>query len=315
MTNIGKPLQGLGFTPPFLKKGSVIGITCPSSYVAPEKIDSCVSVLEHWGFKVKRGSTIGTNHHYFSGTDDERRADLQAMLDDPGIDAILMGRGGYGMSRIIDGLDFTAFVKQPKWVCGFSDITVLHNHIEKNFGIATLHSPMCGAFTTETANEAYLKTFYAALAGESIFYHTHAHRYNRNGVTEASLIGGNLSLLSHVVGSASDVDTAGKILFIEDIEEYLYKMDRMLLTLKRAGKLDHLKGLVVGYMTNMLDTDRPFGQNIEEIIWDKVKEYHYPVCFNFPCGHEDINYTLTMGAAHKLAVTDNGAILELKRIL
>ncbi|MCD6013719.1 MAG: peptidase LD-carboxypeptidase [Flavipsychrobacter sp.] len=301
--------------PPFLKPGSIIGITCPSSYIAPEKVTNCIDVLNRWGFMVKQGNTIGTNYHYFSGTDEERLSDLQVLLDDPEVDAILMGRGGYGMVRIIDDLDFTQFKKKPKWICGFSDITVLHNHIEQNFGIATLHSPMCGAFKTETENEAYLKTFYAAITGESIYYHTPHSQYNRKGESQATLTGGNLSLLAHIVGSPSEINTAGKILFIEDIEEYLYKMDRMLLTLKRAGKFDNLKGLVVGYMTNMLDTERPFGQTIEEIIWDKVKEYDYPICFNFQCGHEDINHTLTMGAMHTLKVTDNGGVLELKRVL
>jgi len=305
----------MSIVPPFLKQGSVIGITCPSSYVAAEKIDAATKVLEHWGFKVKLGKTIGTSYHYFSGTDTERIADLQAMLDDPAIDAILMGRGGYGMSRIIDALDFAKFLQKPKWICGFSDITVLHNHIEQNFGIASLHSPMCGAFTPEAENEAYLKNFYAALTGESIYYHTLLSPYNRLGQAEGGLTGGNLSLLSHIIGSHSEVDTSGKILFIEDIEEYLYKMDRMMLTLKRAGKLDNLKGLIVGYMTNMLDTERPFGQTIEEIIWDKIKEYNYPVCFNFPAGHEDINYTLTFGAMHKLTVNENGGLLELRRKL
>ncbi len=301
--------------PPYLKPGSVIGITCPASYVAPEKVANCIPVLERWGFHVKQGKTIGTNFHYFSGTDEQRIADLQAMLDDPGLDAILMGRGGYGMNRIIDELDFTAFSKKPKWICGFSDITALLNHIEQNLGIASLHSPMCGAFTADTEDEAYLKTFYAALTGESIYYHAPHSQYNRAGTAEGMLTGGNLSLLASLIGSASEVDTAGKILFIEDIEEYLYKMDRMLLTLKRAGKFDAIKGLVVGYMTNMLDTERPFGQVIEEMIRDKVKEYNYPVCFNFPCGHENINNTLTFGAVHQLKVTDAAGTLELKRAL
>lgn len=300
--------------PPFLKPGSVIGITCPSSYIAPEKVTTCITVLERWGFRVKMGNTIGTNHHYFSGTDEERLADLQAMLDAPEVGAILIGRGGYGMVRIIDALDFTQFAKSPKWICGFSDITVLLNHIEQNFGIASLHSPMCGAFKPETENENYLKTFYAAITGESVYYHAPQSPFNRKSESHGTLTGGNLSLLAHIVGSPSEIDTSGKILFIEDIEEYLYKMDRMLLTLKRAGKFDNLKGLVVGYMTNMLDTDRPFGQSIEEIIWDKVKEYDYPVCFNFPCGHEDINHTLTFGAMHTLKVTDSGSVLELKRV-
>jgi len=302
-------------SPRFLKQGSVIGITCPSGYVSAGRVAYCVAVLERWGFKVKRGKTIGTEHNYFSGTDDERLADLQDMLDDPGVDAILMGRGGYGVSRIIDSIDFTAFLKKPKWVCGFSDITVLHSHLESRFLMPSLHSPMCGAFKPETENEGYLNTFYAALTGESIFYHVAPAPLNRHGMAVGSLTGGNLSLLAHLMGSASEVDTEEKILFIEDIGEHLYKIDRMMLTLKRAGKLDHLKGLVIGGFTEMEDTERPFGQTVEEIIWDKVKEYDYPVCFNFPCGHQDINYTLTLGAVHKLAVSDNGVILELKRKL
>lgn len=300
--------------PPFLKKGSVIGITCPASMVPKEKIDTARAILDLWGFNTKPGKTIGTNHHYFSGTDDERLADLQALMDDPAVDAILMGRGGYGVSRIIDGLDFRAFVKKPKWICGFSDITVLHNHIEQNFGIQTLHSPMCGAFRPDTVNEQYLKTFYAAITGESLYYHTPHSEFNRHGQAEGQLTGGNLSLLAHLVGSPSDVDTDGKILFIEDIEEYSYKVDRMMLTLKRAGKLNKLKGLIVGHLTNMLDTERPFGQTVEQIIRDKVAEYNYPVCFGFQCGHEDINYTLTMGAVHSLKVTEAGSVLELKRV-
>jgi muramoyltetrapeptide carboxypeptidase len=313
MNNVSKPLQGPAFTPPFLKQGSVIGITCPSGYVPEERITYSVEVLERWGFKVKQGKTIGTEFNYFSGTDEQRAADLQAMLDDPGIEAILMGRGGYGMSRIIDDLNFKAFLHRPKWICGFSDITVLQSHLQARFFMPSLHSPMCGAFKPETENTDYLKTFYAALTGESIYYHTPATPFNRKGEAEAVLTGGNLSLLTHLIGSASEVDTEDKILFIEDIGEHLYKIDRMLLTLKRAGKLDHIKGLLVGGFTEMEDTGRPFGQTVEEIIRDKVKEYDYPVCFNFPAGHQDINYTITLGATHKLTVNGNGGTLELKR--
>jgi muramoyltetrapeptide carboxypeptidase len=303
----------MNIIPPFLKPGSTIGITCPSSFIPFEKVDMATQILKQWGFKVKHGKTVGTNFHYFSGTDDERLADLQSMLDDRELDAILMGRGGYGMIRIIDGLDFSKFQQHPKWICGFSDITILLNHIERHYGIQSLHSPMCGAFRPETVNEPHIKTFYAAITGESVTYTTTPSVHNRCGIAEGVLTGGNLSLLAHNVGSPSDIDTAGKILFIEDIEEYLYKMDRMLYTLKRAGKFDNLKGLILGYMTNMLDTDRPFGQTIEEIIGDKVAEYNFPVCFNFPAGHEEINHTLTFGANHKLTVNENGGLLELIR--
>ena len=299
--------------PPFLKQGSVIGITCPSGYVSMERVAYSIEVLKRWGFGIKEGKTIGTGQFYFSGTDSERLADLQSMLDDPNIDAILMGRGGYGMSRIIDALDFTAFIKKPKWVCGFSDITVLHNHLQSRYGIASLHSPMCGAFKPETENEAYLKTLYAALTGAPLSYTTPPSAYNRPGETEAALTGGNLSILAHLTGSVSEVDTTGKILFIEDIDEHLYHIDRMLLNLKRSGQLDKLKALIVGQFTDMQDTERPFGQTIQEIILDKVKEYDYPVCFNFPVGHENINYTLTVGAIHKLTVTGNGGKIEILR--
>ena len=299
--------------PPFLKHGSVIGITCPSGYVSFDRVAYSVSVLEKWGFKVKLGKTIGTEHFYFSGSDEERLADLQAMLDDPAVDGILMGRGGYGMSRIIDALDLSSFQQKPKWVCGFSDITVLHNHLQARFGIPSLHSPMCGAFKPETENEQYLITLHAALTGAPLEYHTPPSQFNRNGSAEALLTGGNLAILAHLTGSVSEVDTTGKILFIEDIGEYLYNADRMLLNLKRAGKLDNLSALIVGGFTDMQDTERPFGQTIEEIIWDKVKEYHYPVCFNFPVGHQDINYTLTLSASHKLLVTNKGGFLRINR--
>ena len=301
------------YHPPFLKPGSVIGITCPSGYVSEDRVTYAAKVLGHWGFSVKMGKTIGAEHFYFAGTDDQRLADLQAMLDDPNMDAIIMGRGGYGLSRILDRLDVKKFLQHPKWVCGFSDITALHNHLQSRYEMPSLHSPMCGAFKPETENEEYLKTLYAALTGESIYYHAPHSQYNRKGKVEGVLTGGNLALITHLMGSASEVDTEEKILFIEDIGEHLYKIDRMMLTLKRAGKLDQLKGLILGGFTDMEDTERPFGQTVEEIIWDKVKEYDYPVCFNFPAGHQDINYTLTLGMPHKLIVNDTCGTLELKR--
>lgn len=299
--------------PPYLTAGSTVGITCPCSYVSEERVSHAITVLQQWGYTVKPGKTIGMRDIYFSGTDAERLADLQAMLDDPAIDAIVMGRGGYGMSRIIDQLDFSNFVRKPKWITGFSDITVLHNHIFNNYGIATLHSPMCGAFKPETEQEAHLLSFKNALAGAPLEYVIPHAAHNRNGRAEAVLTGGNLSLLVHLEGSASEVNTDGKILFLEDIGEHLYKIDRMMLTLKRAGKLSNLKGIIFGGFTDMEDTDKPFGQTVEEILWDKVKEYDYPVCFNFPCGHQDINYTLTLGDTHILEVTETGSRLALMK--
>lgn len=299
--------------PPFLKTGSTIGITCPAGYVSNDRVAYAIKVLEHWGFNVKPGDTVGAEHFYFSGTDEQRLADLQNMLNDKNVDAILMGRGGYGMSRIIDKIDFTAFLNRPKWICGFSDITVLHSHLQANYVMPSLHSPMCGAFKPETKNEEYLKTLYAALTGESLYYHAPHSEYNREGTAEAILTGGNLAILAHLTGSPSEVNTTDKILFIEDIGEHLYNADRLLLNLKRAGKLDNLKGIIIGSFTDMQDTERPFGQTIEEIIRDKVEEYDYPVCFNFPCGHQEVNYTLSLGMEHKLIVSETGSTLELRR--
>lgn len=299
--------------PEFLKEGSVIGITCPSGFVSHERVAHAVKVLQQWGLVVKLGNTIGSGNFYFAGTDEERLADLQAMMDDPGIHAILMGRGGYGMSRIIDRLDFRHFEAKPKWICGFSDFTVIHSHIHTLFGIQTLHSPMCGAFKLETEKAPHVLSLLSALTGQPLVYEMPSGVYNRQGKAEGVLIGGNLAILAHLTGSESEADFDGKILFIEDIGEYLYNADRLLLNLKRAGKLDHLAALVVGSFTEMQDTERPFGQTIEEIVADKVKEYNYPVCFNFPAGHQEVNFALTLGAVHSLEVSSDGSILKLIR--
>ncbi|MBL7719231.1 MAG: LD-carboxypeptidase [Flavipsychrobacter sp.] len=299
--------------PPYLQQGSTVGITCPSGYVSKERVSHAITVLESWGLQVVVGQTVGTEHFYFSGNDDARLDDLQCMLDNPGIDAIIMGRGGYGMSRIIDRADFTKFQSKPKWVTGFSDITVLHNHIHAQFGVATLHSPMCGAFTPDTENSEHLLNFKAALTGEALSYAMAPSSFNRDGSAEAIVTGGNLAILAHLTGSASEADTDGKILFIEDIGEHLYNIDRLLLNLKRAGKLENIAALLVGSFTDNQDTERPFGQTVEEIIWDKVKEYDYPVCYNFPCGHQEINYTLSLGQKHRLSVDNKGGNLELLR--
>ncbi len=288
--------------PPFLQPGDTIGITCPSGYVSSERVHYAVEVLQRWGYRVRTGKTVGSEHFYFSGRDEARRTDLQEMLDDREIKAILMGRGGYGMSRIIDDLDFTAFYRHPKWICGFSDITLLHNHIQANYGIATLHSPMCGAFSPDTEHSDFLLSLKNALEGKPAVYQVAPSPFNRPGTATGILTGGNLAMLAHSTGSVSAVDTQDKILFIEDIGEHLYNADRMLLNLKRAGRLEGLAGLIVGGFTDMQDTERPFGQTIDQIIADKVAEYDYPVCFGFPAGHQEINYTLMLGAPHELTV-------------
>lgn len=297
--------------PPFLQKGATIGITCPSGYVSNERVIPAIETLQSWGFRVKVGNTVGNEFHYFSGTDDERISDLQAMLDDPLLSAIIMGRGGYGLSRIIDQLDFTLFKKHPKWICGFSDITVLHQHIFQQLGIATLHSPMCSAFKNYEDTCDYLNQFKNILQGEAQIYKTQPLGNNRFGTAEATVVGGNLAIISHLVGSSSELDTDNKILFLEDIGEHLYQIDRMLMQLKRAGKLKGLKGLILGSFTEIEDTERPFGQSLETIISSKVEEYDFPVCFGFPIGHQEINFSLALGMKHKLEVDASGGRLEL----
>lgn len=296
--------------PPFLKPGATIGLTCPSGYVSAERVQYATVVLDKWGFKTRLGKTVGNEFHYFSGDDATRLADLQEMLDDTTIDAILMGRGGYGLSRIIDLLDFTKFVQHPKWICGFSDITVLHSHIQAQFAIPTIHSVMCGAFKPETEEKEYILSFRKALMGEDLSYHFPTSEYNRMGEATAKIVGGNLAMLAHLTGSDSQINTDGKILFIEDIGEHLYHIDRMLLNLKRSGQLSKLKGLLVGSFTDIEDTDRPFGQTLEQIISDKVKEYDFPVAFNFACGHDEVNNTLVLGAEYRLVVSEDYVKLE-----
>jgi muramoyltetrapeptide carboxypeptidase len=295
--------------PPFLKPGATIGITCPSGYVSAERVQYATIVLEKWGFKTRLGKTVGNEFHYFSGDDATRLADLQEMLDDPSLDAILMGRGGYGLSRIIDQIDFTQFVQYPKWICGFSDITVLHSHIQAQFGIPTMHSVMCGAFKPETEEKDYILSLRKALLGEALSYHFPSSEYNRVGQATATIVGGNLAMLAHLTGSNAQIDTDDKILFIEDIGEHLYHIDRMLLNLKRSGQLSKLKGLLVGSFTDIEDTDRPFGQTLEQIISDKVKEYNFPLAFNFACGHDEVNHTLVLGMPYILVVEPKGTRL------
>lgn len=297
--------------PPYLQPGDTIGITCPAGFVSNERIAYAVEVLKRWGFNVRIGKTVGARDTYLSGTDAERLADLQAMLDDGTVKAILPGRGGYGVSRIVDAIDWTAFQKSPKWICGFSDITVLHSHIHQNLSIATLHSVMCGAFKPETEQSFYIDSFYRALTGRDISYQFPSSLSNINGDAQGILVGGNLALLAHLTGSVSQLDTEGKILFIEDIGEHLYNVDRLLLNLKRSGELRGLKALLVGQFTEMEDTERPFGYSVEEIILDKVAEYNYPVAFNFPCGHDTENVTLCLGRQHRLEIGLNGSQLSL----
>lgn len=296
--------------PPYLKPGDTIGIVCPAGYMPFEKAQSCIETLTDWGFKVIPGKTLGHQFHYFSGTNEERRNDLQRMMDDKNIDAILCGRGGYGTGRIIDELDFTKFEKHPKWIVGFSDITVLHSHLFSNFKIASLHAPMAAAFNDGEHKNQYIQSLHDALLGKKADYKTEGNMLDQPGNAHGVLVGGNLSLLVNVIGTPSDIKTKNKILFIEEIGEYIYSVDRMMYQLKRSGKLEHLKGLIIGRFSDMKDTTVPFGQAVEDAIKDLVRGYDYPVCFGFPVSHDKENYALKVGVSYKLKVKKDFVALK-----
>ena len=276
-----------------------------------EKVSECVRVVSDlWGYPVKVGSTVGTSHHYFSGTDEERLADLQSMLDDPSIRAILFGRGGYGLGRIIDRLDFRKFRKDPKWLIGFSDITVIHSHVFSRYGIATLHAPMANAFNAGGYKGPYVRSLHDALKGKKALYKKTKHPFDLKGKAKGQLVGGNLALLAHLCGTRSDIDTRGRILFIEDVGEYLYNVDRMMYQLKRSGKFDGLAGLILGGFTEMKDTTQPFGQDVWSLLRDIVAAYEFPVCYDFPVSHDKRNYALKVGGTYTLEVGPRNTTLR-----
>ena len=297
--------------PPYLKRGDTIGITCPAGYMLMEKASTCIDTLQEWGYKVIAGKTLNSSsQNYFSGTDEQRAKELQEMMDDKNINAILFGRGGYGMGRIIDKLNFKKFSKHPKWLIGFSDITVMHMHILNNYRIASMHAPMAGAFNEVGTSQQYLESLRNALTGGKAMYTCQPDLLNRKGEASGILTGGNLTLLAHVIGTASDFDTKNKILFIEDTGEYLYNADRMLYQLKRSGKFDKLAGLIIGGFTEMKDTERPFGKSIEALISDVISEYDFPVCFHFPVSHSKENLALKIGLPYRLKITGKKTILK-----
>jgi len=278
--------------------------------MAFDKMQNSIAVLQEWGFIVKTGKTLNNQHNYFSGTDEERLNDLQLMLNDENIRAVFCARGGYGLSRIIDKLNFDRFVDNPKWIIGYSDISLLHAHVYSNFRIASLHAPMASAFNEAEHDREYIESVFGALAGSPCHYTIQPHRFNRTGTCEGELIGGNLAMLVHIIGTDSDIDTQNKIFFLEDIGEYKYNIDRMLMQLKRAGRLSSLSGLIIGSFTDIKDTIIPFGQDVHDLIFDKILEYDYPVCFDFPVGHTGKNYALKIGVRHRLTVTFGQVILE-----
>jgi muramoyltetrapeptide carboxypeptidase len=302
--------------PPYLKPGDTVGITCPAGYITAEEIAPSVQQMEGWGFKIKVGGTVGKKDNTFGGTDAERAADFQQMLNDRTVKAIMCARGGYGFIRIIDQLDFSKFVAHPKWIIGFSDITVLHGHLNHNYGIASIHSKMCNSFPDDwtKAEPIQVETILSirkALSGEKMQYAASSNLRNKTGVAEGVLVGGNLKTIETLAGSSSDLKTQNRILFVEDTGEYLYSIDRMFWNLKRSGKLSGLKGLIVGgFKIKPDDPGDEFGKDIYEIVLEKVKEYRYPVCFDFPVGHQKNNYALKCGVKHRLKVSAAGSTLE-----
>ena len=287
--------------PPALKKGDKIAITCPAKKL-PAPMTDAIKLLQSWGLEVVLGETIEASYHQFAGDDDLRARDLQRFIDDDSIKAIIAARGGYGTVRMIDKVDFGRFVQNPKWMVGFSDITVLHTHLFANYGAQTIHGQM--PVTIPDASARSLETLKKALFGEELSYQFTSQTLNRSGQGSGILVGGNLSLLVSVAGSVSDLNYNNKILFIEDVSEYLYSVDRMVRNLKRAGKLKNLKGLIIGGFSDLQDNDIPFGQTVPQIIMDVVQEYDYPVCFDFPAGHIPDNCSLIFGKTLNLSVKD-----------
>jgi len=308
--------ETLFVSPPALKTGDIIGITSPAGYIITQEIQSAVMKMESWGYKIRIGDTIDKRDFTFGGTDEERAKDLQQMLDDPKIKAIMCARGGYGAVRIVDKLNWEKFKAKPKWIIGFSDVTVFHSHLNRNFGIASIHSKMCNSFpddwsTAEPVQIETIESIQLALSGVKMKYSAIPNSQNKPGIADGVLVGGNLKTLESLAGTRSDINTSGKILFVEDTGEYMYSVDRMFWNLKRTGKLSQLKGLIVGGFKIKLDEDSDdFGRTLQDVVLEKIKAYHYPVCFDFPVGHQRNNYALKCGVKHRLSITPDAVTLK-----
>lgn len=287
-------------TPPYLQKGDTIAIVATARKNIEDNLQPAISWLKNWGLEVVIGNTIGLDKDQLAGTDEQRAADFQAQLDNPNIKAIWCVRGGYGTVRMIDLLDFTKFKQNPKWIVGFSDVTVLHSHLN-TMGFQSIHGIMpVSTKATEEAKESLRK----ALFGEHLEYTVPCENMNRLGTAKGELVGGNLSILYSLFGSPSAIDCSDKILFIEDLDEYLYHIDRMMMNLKRNGCLESLKGIIVGGMTKMKDNDIPWGKDALQIIDDVTKNYNIPVIYNFPAGHLADNRALIFGKQVSIEAND-----------
>ncbi|MFZ2906926.1 MAG: LD-carboxypeptidase [Cyclobacteriaceae bacterium] len=295
--------------PPSLQKNDTIGIIAPGKKIEPGTVEEASRIIESWGLRVQISKNIfSTKHSYMAGTDDERLEDLQTMLDNPSVNAILCARGGYGLTRIIDRLDFNGFLKKPKWIGGFSDVTALHLKLQ-SLGVCSIHGTMPILFSKSESTssvESLRKILQEGiLPSISAVFDT----ANKMGEASGSVVGGNLSLITDSLATPSEIDTKNKILIIEEIDEYFYKIDRMMVQLKRANKLTNLAGLVVGYMSELKETELPFGESAKEIILNHVKEFRYPVAFGFPTGHENPNLAWVEGSRATLKVTPENSQL------
>jgi muramoyltetrapeptide carboxypeptidase len=294
--------------PPTIKQGDTIGMVCPAGSIPLEKVQKCIQTLEKWGYQVKLGKTVGTKKDNFSATDAERAQDLQGMLDDENIKAIVCARGGYGLSRIINELDFTKFNAQPKWVVGFSDITVLHAALQKQHCMS-IHGPMAAGFNKGEIGEKYIQSLRDTMQGNATHYQVAAHILNQLGSAQAPIIGGNLCMIAHLIGSKNAMDTTGKILFIEDVSEHHYNIDRLMIQCKNAGLFKHCKGIIVGGFTEMKDNASDFGATVDEIIAAHISNLGIPICFDFPVSHGLENLAIKLGQTYTLSVQEKGVEL------
>ena len=289
--------------------GDTVGLLALACKVDFEILRPAIELMENvWGLKVILGESLTSEYHQFAGTDAVRANDFQMMLDNPEIKTIFSARGGYGSSRLLDFIDFSTFEKQPKWIVGFSDITAVHCHIH-TLNIESLHATMPKLFLQEGGEES-LESLRKVLFGEEVNYKIEPHAMNRLGAANGQIIGGNLAILTHVIGSKSDIKYDGKILFLEDVNEYLYNIDRMMIQLKRSGKLQNLAGLIVGSFSDCKDNDVPFGKTANEIIQEAVADYDFPVCYGFPVGHEVDNWAMSCGREVSLLVEEYGVSLK-----
>ncbi|MFZ6013378.1 MAG: S66 peptidase family protein [Bacteroidota bacterium] len=297
-------------TPPALQPGDKVGIVAPARKISKQNLDTAIKLIHSWGLQVVLGQHVfSETHSYLSAQDDRRRIDFQHMLDDAQTKAIICARGGYGSTRFIDRVDLGPLLTNPKWIVGFSDITAVHLKLFCA-GFQSIHATMPVLFDRPDA-QLSVESLRKVLFGEAPVIEASTNPANRLGTASGIAIGGNLSLINDSLGTNSEPDTTGKILIVEEIDEYLYRLDRMFTQLKRAGKLEKLAGLVVGHMTDIKDTELSFGEDVESIIANAVRDYSFPVAFNFPIGHDQPNMAWVHGSEMTLTVETAGSVLKM----